>query len=156
MPPSKFSAFQETQAISLAGRLRGSSLFGFVNSPCDRKTDRKTALLPPRKCPFMTSDVSRRLHARDRFTADMSAESSTCGIGQAIFIRTDTADYAEHPVAFSTLEEMVRICSKSRPNLILEKVTVYSQADGEPCALTLGFVAATKGQRPQQATPAPS
>jgi hypothetical protein len=33
MPPSKFSAFQETQAISLAGRLRGSSLFGFVNSP---------------------------------------------------------------------------------------------------------------------------
>jgi hypothetical protein len=33
MPLSKFSAFQETQAISLAGRLRGSSLFGFVNSP---------------------------------------------------------------------------------------------------------------------------
>jgi hypothetical protein len=46
------------------------------------------------------------------------------------------------------LEEMVRICSESRPNLILEKVLVYSLADGEPCALTLGFVAATKGQRP--------
>jgi hypothetical protein len=33
LPPSKFSAFQETQAISLAGTLHGSDLFGFVNSP---------------------------------------------------------------------------------------------------------------------------
>jgi hypothetical protein len=86
----------------------------------------------------------------------MNKNGPVCGIGQAIFIRTDTADYAEHAVPFSTLEEMVRICSKSRPNQILERVTVYSQADGEPCALTLGFVAATKGQRPQQAASAPS
>ena len=78
----------------------------------------------------------------------MSTDSPAYAIGQAIFIRTDTADYAEHPVPFNTLEEMVRICSESRPNLILEKVIVYSLADGEPCALTLGFVAATKGQRP--------
>ena len=85
----------------------------------------------------------------------MISGSPACGIGQAIFIRTDTADYAEHPVPFSTLEEMVRICSKSRPNLILEKVIVYSMADGEPSALTLGFVAATKGQRPAQAASAP-
>lgn len=86
----------------------------------------------------------------------MSTDSPAYSIGQAIFIRTDTADYAEHPVPFSTLEEMVGICSKSRPNLILEKVIVYSLADGEPSALTLGFVAATKGQRPAQASPAPS
>jgi len=79
----------------------------------------------------------------------MSADSPAYAIGQAIFIRTDTADYAEQPVPFSTLEEMVRICSESRPNLILEKVIVYSMAGGEPCALTLGFVASTKGQRPQ-------
>jgi hypothetical protein len=85
----------------------------------------------------------------------MSTDSPAYAIGQAIFIRTDTADYAEHPVPFSTLEEMVNICSKSRPNLILEKVIVYSMAEGEPSALTLGFVAATKGQRPAQAASAP-
>jgi len=50
---------------------------------------------------------------------------------------------------------MVRICSTSRPNMILEKVIVYSLAEGEPSALTLGFIAATKGQRPAQAAPAP-
>jgi hypothetical protein len=82
-------------------------------------------------------------------------DSPAYAIGQAIFIRTDTVDYAEYPVPFSTLEEMVKICSKSRPNLILEKVIVYSLADGEPSALTLGFVAATKGQRPAQTAPAP-
>lgn len=85
----------------------------------------------------------------------MSTHSSSYAVGQAIFIRTDTADYAEHPMPFSSLEEMVRICSESRPNLILEKVIIHSLAGGEPCALTLGFVAATKGQRPQQA-PTPS
>jgi len=85
----------------------------------------------------------------------MSTDSPAYAIGQAIFIRTDTADYAEHPVPFSSLEEMVRICSTSRPNMILEKVIVYSLAEGEPSALTLGFIAATKGQRPAQAAPAP-
>ena len=79
----------------------------------------------------------------------MSPDSPAYAIGQAVFIRTDTADYAEHVVPFGTLEEMVRICSGSQPNLILEKVIVYSMAGGEPCALTLGFVAATKGLRPQ-------
>jgi hypothetical protein len=69
-------------------------------------------------------------------------------IGQAVFIRTDTADYAEEVIPFKTLEEMVKICGESRPNLVLEKVVVYAMPDGEPCALTLGFIAATKGQRP--------
>ena len=70
------------------------------------------------------------------------------GIGQAVFIRTDTPDYAEETIPFKTLEEMVRICSQPRPNLTLEKVIVYAMASGEPCALTLGFISATKGQRP--------
>jgi len=81
----------------------------------------------------------------------MSLESSAYAIGQAVFIRTDTADYAEHVIPFKTLEEMVQICSKSQPDLILEKIVVYSMAEGEPCALTLGFIASTKGQRPRHA-----
>ena len=80
--------------------------------------------------------------------ADLNMSAPAYAIGQAVFIRTDTPDYAEHSVPFRTLEEMVRICSESQPNLILEKVVVYSLTGGEPCALTLGFIAATKGQRP--------
>ena len=68
-------------------------------------------------------------------------------IGQAVFIRTDTPDYEEEVVPFRTLEEMVKVCSESRSNLVLEKVLIYAMPDGEPCALTLGFIAATKGQR---------
>lgn len=75
-------------------------------------------------------------------------ETPAYALGQAVFIRTDAADYAEESVPFKTLEEMVQICSHSRPNRVLEKVIVYAMSDGEPCALTLGFVAATKGQRP--------
>ena len=78
----------------------------------------------------------------------MSLDSPAYAVGQAVFIRTDTPDYAEQVVPFRSLEEMVRICSESRPNLVLEKVIVYAMPDGEPCALTLGFIAATKGQRP--------
>jgi hypothetical protein len=78
----------------------------------------------------------------------MSTGNPSYAIGQAVFIKTDSADYAEEVVPFRSLEEMVAVCSKSRPNLILEKVVVYAMADGEPCALTLGFIASTKGQRP--------
>jgi hypothetical protein len=80
----------------------------------------------------------------------MSMGNPSYAIGQAVFIRTDSADYSEEVVPFRTLEEMVNVCSKSRPNLILEKVVVYAMAEGEPCALTLGFIASTKGQRPGQ------
>jgi hypothetical protein len=73
---------------------------------------------------------------------------SAYAIGQAVFLRTDTPDFAEETVAFKTLEEMVRICSEPRENLTLEKVIIYSMLEGEPCALTLGFVSSTKGQRP--------
>jgi hypothetical protein len=75
-------------------------------------------------------------------------ETGAYAIGQAIFIRTDTVDYAEESIPFRSLEEMVRVCSEPRPNLTLEKVIVYSMVNQEPCALTLGFIAASKGQRP--------
>ena len=77
-------------------------------------------------------------------------DTAAYAIGQAVFIRTDTADYAEEVISFSSLEEMVDICSRSRSQLVLEKVIVYAMTEGEPCALTLGFIAATKGQRPNQ------
>ena len=75
-------------------------------------------------------------------------ESSAYAIGQAVFIRTDTPDYAEETIPFKTLGEMVSICSSSHPNLTLERVIIYSMVEGEPCALTLGFISATRGQRP--------
>jgi len=70
-------------------------------------------------------------------------------IGQAIFIRTDTVDYAEESIPFRNLEELVRVCSEPHPDLTLEKVIVYSMVNQEPCALTLGFIAASKGQKPK-------
>jgi hypothetical protein len=75
-------------------------------------------------------------------------ETPAYAIGQAVFIRTDTPDYAEETVPFKTLEEMVSLCSQPRPDLVLEKIVVYSMVNGEPCAVTLGFVAASRGQRP--------
>jgi hypothetical protein len=75
-------------------------------------------------------------------------EQSSYAVGQAVFMRTDTADYEEETVPFQTLEELVKICSQPRPGCVLEKVVVYAMPDGEPCALTLGFIAATKGQKP--------
>jgi len=69
-------------------------------------------------------------------------------IGQAVFLRTDTPDFAEETIPFKTLEELVRICSTPQPDLTLEKIIVYAMSEGEPCAVTLGFVSATRGQRP--------
>ncbi len=79
-------------------------------------------------------------------------ENSAYPIGQAIFLQTDTPDYAEKIIPFTDLEELVRVCSEPKANLILEKIIVYAMPEGEPIALTLGFVAATKGQRPQTVT----
>jgi len=77
-----------------------------------------------------------------------TVESSSYSIGQAVFIRTDVPDYAEETVPFKTLQELVEVCSQARPNLILEKIVVYSMCKGEPVALTLGFVSSSKGSRP--------
>ena len=69
-------------------------------------------------------------------------------IGQAVFIRTDTPDYAEETIPFKDLEELVRVCSQIHQNLVLEKILIYSMQEGEPCAVTLGFISASQGQRP--------
>jgi hypothetical protein len=70
-------------------------------------------------------------------------------IGQAIFIRTDTLDYAEESIPFKNLEELVRICTESHENLTLDKIVVYSLVEGHPSAVTLGFISASKGARPK-------
>jgi hypothetical protein len=75
-------------------------------------------------------------------------QSSAYAIGQAVFIRTDTPDYAEETVPFKNLEEMVRVCATPRENLTLDKILIYSMVDGEPQALTLGFLSSSKGQQP--------
>ena len=75
-------------------------------------------------------------------------EPASYAIGQAVYIRTDTPDYAEETIPFRNLEEMVKICSSPHPNMTLEKVVVYSMVKGEPVALTLGFVASSRGQKP--------
>jgi len=69
--------------------------------------------------------------------------------GQAVLIRTDTPDYAEEMVPFSTLPEMIAICSEARPNLTLEKIIIYGRSDEGVCTLTLGFVSSTKSVRPE-------
>ena len=74
--------------------------------------------------------------------------TSENAIGQAIFIRTDTLDYAEKAIPFNTLEAMVALCAEPQPNLTLERIMVYSTINGTPTSLTLAFVSASKGQRP--------
>jgi len=73
---------------------------------------------------------------------------SRYAIGQAVFIRTDRPDYAEVTVPFASLAELVKVCATPRPRRTLEKVIVYSMLDKSPCALTLGFISCSKGERP--------
>jgi hypothetical protein len=75
-------------------------------------------------------------------------EPSGYAIGQAVFLRTDVPDYAEESIPFKNLEELVKICSTYHDNLTLDKIVVYSMVDGEPNAVTLSFMSASKGQRP--------
>ena len=74
--------------------------------------------------------------------------SSAYAIGQAVFIRTDTPDYAEETMPFKTLEELVKICSTPHPNLTLDKIMIYSMVESEPTAVMLNFMSSSKGHRP--------
>jgi len=74
--------------------------------------------------------------------------NSAYAIGQAVFIRTDTPDYAEETMPFKTLEELVKICSTPHPNLTLDKIMIYSMVESEPTAVMLNFMSSSKGQRP--------
>ena len=75
-------------------------------------------------------------------------KNSPYAIGQAVFIRTDTPDYAEETIPFKTLEDLVTICSTPRAHLTLDKVMVYSMVKGEPHAVMLGFMCASRGTSP--------
>ena len=75
-------------------------------------------------------------------------QNPSYAIGQAVFIRTDTPDFAEETIPFKTLEELVEICSQPRENLTLDKIMVYSMVRGEPHALMLGYLSSSRGQHP--------
>jgi hypothetical protein len=75
-------------------------------------------------------------------------QSASYAIGQAVFIRTDTPDYAEVAVPFKTLEEMVRICTTPQENMILDKIMAYSLVDGAPQAVMLAFMSSCNGPHP--------
>lgn len=69
-------------------------------------------------------------------------------IGQAIYVRTDVPDYEEVSIPFQTLGDLVRVCSEPRAGMLLDKVVIYAQPDGEPRAVSLSFLSASKGSRP--------
>lgn len=73
---------------------------------------------------------------------------SSYAIGQAVFIRTDVPDYVEETIPFKSLDEMVKICTEPRDNMTFEKIVVFSMVGQDPTALTLGFISASRGQRP--------
>ena len=75
-------------------------------------------------------------------------QSPSYAIGQAVFIRTDTPDYAEETIPFKNLDELVRICAMPREHLTLDKVLMYSMVEGEPHSLMLSFLSSSKGQQP--------
>jgi hypothetical protein len=75
-------------------------------------------------------------------------QSSSYAIGQAVFIRTDTPDFAEETIPFKTLDDLVRICATPREHMTLDKVVMYSLVEGEPHSLMLSFLSASKGQLP--------
>ncbi len=74
-------------------------------------------------------------------------------IGQAVFIRTDVPDYVEETIPFKSLEEMVKVCVEPREHMTLEKIVVFSMVNHEATALTLGFISASRGQKPGDAEP---
>jgi len=69
-------------------------------------------------------------------------------IGQAVFIRTDVPDYLEETIPFKSLDELVKVCTQPHDHMTLEKIVVFSMTNGEATALTLGFISASRGQRP--------
>jgi hypothetical protein len=77
-----------------------------------------------------------------------SMNPSSYAIGQAVFIRTDVADYLEETIPFKSLDEMVKVCTQPHDHMTLEKVVVFSMTSGEATALTLGFISASRGHRP--------
>lgn len=74
--------------------------------------------------------------------------TSNYTVGQAIYSRTDVPDYAEETEVFKTLDELIGICSTPKPGRILEKVILQGMEGETPIAVTLAFLAASRGLRP--------
>jgi hypothetical protein len=85
---------------------------------------------------------------REGYPLIVPMSPSSYAIGQAVFIRTDVADYLEETVPFKSLDELVRVCTVPRENMTLEKIVVFSMVNNEAVALTLGFISASIGRRP--------
>lgn len=68
--------------------------------------------------------------------------------GQAIYIRTDTSEYAETAIPFHTLEELAAICASHKPNLNLEKVIIFHSRESLTTAITLDFICASQRSAP--------
>ena len=73
-------------------------------------------------------------------------------VGQAVFVRTDTPDFEEKSVPFTSLEELVKICTDPKPNLQFEKIIVHCMAGNDSAAVSLGFISASKGAKPSAPT----
>ena len=69
-------------------------------------------------------------------------------IGQAVYVRTDSPDYAEETVAFKSLDELIQICTTPRPDCMLEKIIIQGLQGETPVAVSLAFLSASRGQRP--------
>jgi hypothetical protein len=65
-------------------------------------------------------------------------------VGQAIFIRTNSLDYAETIVPFHSLEEMAALCLSPKPNLTLEKLVIFHSQDSLTSSVTLDFISASR------------
>lgn len=70
-------------------------------------------------------------------------------VGQAVFVRTDVPDYAEVAIPFQCLGDLVRLCSEPRPGMLLDKLVIYATVGEEPRSISLSFLSASRGIRPE-------
>lgn len=76
--------------------------------------------------------------------------------GHAVFIRTDQPDYPEERVAFQNLEELIQLCSSTQPGRSLEQVVFQAREGETPIAVTLNFLAISRGRPASSLPPAPA
>lgn len=67
-------------------------------------------------------------------------------VGHAVFIRSDRPDYPEERVSFQNLEELIQLCSRTRPGCSLEQVVFQAREGETPIAVTLNFLAVSRGR----------
>jgi hypothetical protein len=87
-----------------------------------------------------SSEIIKFEKARILLFAVERLQNAGYSMGQAVFVRTDTPDFAEYGIPFTSLDEMVRICSNPPGNATLDRVIVSGDNQGAPFTLTLSFV----------------